>query len=94
MDLGPRGEGPEDGNGDETGRTSGRVIKGHPVFQGGEDMMTHGYSIIALDNPKSNINVGSAMRAVGVYGASALFVSGKRIKPKLTDPMKYYRHIP
>jgi len=39
MDLGPRGEGPEDGNGDFTGRTSGRVIKGHPVFQGGENVM-------------------------------------------------------
>ena len=53
-----------------------------------------GYSIIALDNPKTPANVGSALRAVGVYGASALFYSGRRFKPGRTDTMKFYRHIP
>lgn len=53
-----------------------------------------GYSIIGLDNPKTPANIGSAMRAVGVYGASALFFTGSRIKPGYTDTMKHYRHIP
>ena len=53
-----------------------------------------GYSIIALDNPKTPANVGSAMRAVGIYGASALIYSGRRFKPGKTDTMKHYRHIP
>ena len=53
-----------------------------------------GYSIIALDNPKTSANVGSAMRAVGVYGAVALIYSGGRYKPGRTDTMKSYRHIP
>lgn len=53
-----------------------------------------GYSIIALDNPKTPANVGSALRAVGIYGASVLFYSGRRLKPGRTDPQKHYRHIP
>lgn len=53
-----------------------------------------GYSVIGLDNPKNPINLGAAMRAAGVYGASALYFSGKRIKPGRTDTKKHYRHIP
>jgi len=53
-----------------------------------------GYSIIALDNPKTPANVGSAMRAVGIYGSSALIYSGRRFSPGKTDTMKHYRHIP
>ena len=53
-----------------------------------------GYSIIALDNPKTPANVGSAMRAVGIYGASALIYSGRRYKLGYTDTMNHYRHIP
>lgn len=53
-----------------------------------------GYSIIGLDNIKSQVNLGSAMRAVGVFGSSALFFTGNRTRPGHTDTMKHYRHIP
>ena len=53
-----------------------------------------GYALVGLDNPKNNINVGSAMRAVGVYDAAGLIASGQRFKRAVTDTMKHYRHIP
>lgn len=53
-----------------------------------------GYSAVGLDNPKVQENVGSAMRACGVYGASLLAVSGQRLSPGITDTMKHYRQIP
>ena len=53
-----------------------------------------GYAAIGLDNPKNTINVGSAMRAVGVYKASMLAISGKRIGAGSTDTMKHHKHIP
>ena len=56
-----------------------------------------GYAIIGLTNPKTPANVGSAMRACGVYGAAALYYSGERFKkPRafITDPNKYWKHIP
>ena len=56
--------------------------------------MERGYSIVALDNPKTSANVGSAMRAVGVYGAVALVYSGNRYKPSNIDTMKHHRHAP
>ena len=59
--------------------------------------MIRGYACIGLDNPKSPVNVGSAMRACGVYGASQLVYSGHRYrkaKAFVSDPAKYYKHIP
>ena len=56
-----------------------------------------GYSIIGLVNPKTPANVGSAMRACGVYGASQCLFTGRRYaksKKFITDPRKNYRHIP
>lgn len=53
-----------------------------------------GYSVIALDNPKHSLNVGSTLRAVGVYGAAMLVVSGIRYKRAVTDTMGQYRHTP
>lgn len=53
-----------------------------------------GYACIGLDNPKTPANVGSAMRAVGVYGAAFLACSGRRFDTGPTDTMKHYRHIP
>lgn len=53
-----------------------------------------GYVGIGLDNPKTPENVGSAMRAAGVYGASFVAASGPRLKSGKTDTMKHYRHIP
>lgn len=56
--------------------------------------MERGYSIVALDNPKCNKNVGSILRAAGCYGATAVVTAGRRYSPASTDTMKYYRHAP
>jgi tRNA(Leu) C34 or U34 (ribose-2'-O)-methylase TrmL len=60
-------------------------------------MIKRGYACIGLDNPKTPANVGSAMRACGVYGAAQLLFTGNRYKKAqkfVTDPQKSYRHIP
>ena len=56
--------------------------------------MKRGYCGIGLDNPKSAANVGSALRAAGVYGASFVAASGQRFGRSPTDTMKHYRHLP
>jgi len=53
-----------------------------------------GYAAIGLDNPKNAVNVGSALRAAGVYGAAFVAASGGRYGPGPTDTMKHYRHLP
>lgn len=53
-----------------------------------------GFAAVGLDNPKSEVNVGAAMRAVGVYQAALLAATGQRFGPGLTDTMKAHRHIP
>ena len=57
-----------------------------------------GYSAIGLFNPKNSINVGSILRAAGIYESSFVAVSGERIPFKYhkspTDTMKSYRHLP
>jgi len=55
---------------------------------------SRGFCGIGLDNPKSNINVGSALRAAGIYGASFVAASGGRWASDKTDTMKAYRHLP
>lgn len=57
--------------------------------------MTRGFSIVALDNPKNGINVGSALRAAHCYDAAGLVVGGRRLPIRAcTDPQKAYRHLP
>lgn len=53
-----------------------------------------GYSAIGLVNPKTNANVGGAMRAAHCYGASMIAVQGARYGRQSTDTTKAYRHIP
>jgi len=54
-----------------------------------------GYCAIGLDNPKNSLNVGSVIRAAGVYGAAFVAASGaRRYKSAQTDTMKGYRHMP
>ena len=53
-----------------------------------------GYCGIGLDNPKNSHNVGSAMRAAGVYGAAFVAATGRRWGKSPTDTMKHYRHLP
>ena len=56
--------------------------------------MSRGYYSVGLDNPKTDANIGSALRACGVFGAAMMAVSGKRYNRSPTDTMKMYRHIP
>lgn len=53
-----------------------------------------GYSCIGLDNPKFIENVGSALRAAGVYGSTFVATSGRRFSNGCTDTQKVYRHMP
>lgn len=53
-----------------------------------------GYACVGLDNPKNSLNVGSALRACGIYGAAFLAVSGHRYHKAPTDAMKHHRHLP
>lgn len=56
--------------------------------------VSRGYACIGLDNPKSLVNVGSALRAAGCYGASFVAATGGRYGVCPTDTMKQYRHLP
>ena len=59
--------------------------------------MSRGFALIGLYNPKTPANVGSVMRACGVYGAAGAIYTGKRYKKAakfVTDPQKNFRHIP
>jgi tRNA(Leu) C34 or U34 (ribose-2'-O)-methylase TrmL len=57
-----------------------------------------GFAAIGLVNPKSSLNVGSALRAAGCYEASLVVVAGNRPEHYMgriaTDTQKAYRHIP
>lgn len=53
-----------------------------------------GYAAIGLDHPKHDLNVGSALRAAGIYGAAFVAASGGRWGSAQTDTMKAYRHLP
>lgn len=56
--------------------------------------MNRGYAVIGLHHPKSSINVGSALRAAGCYGAAMVCTSGHRYHRASTDAAKIYRHLP
>lgn len=56
--------------------------------------MNRGYAGIGLHHPKNPINIGSTLRAAGVYGAAMVAVSGTRYKKHNADTMKAYRHMP
>jgi len=60
-------------------------------------MTERGYACVGLVNPKSSINVGSALRICGNFGVALLAISGKRFakyKHACTDTMAAYRHMP
>lgn len=56
--------------------------------------MKRGYAGIGLSSPKNSINVGSVLRAAGVYGAAFVAATGGRYGTAPTDTMKHYRHLP
>lgn len=53
-----------------------------------------GYAAIGLHNPKTAINVGSALRAAQCYDAAFVAHTGQRYRSASTDTMKAYRHLP
>jgi tRNA(Leu) C34 or U34 (ribose-2'-O)-methylase TrmL len=53
-----------------------------------------GYACIGLDNPKSNLNVGSVLRAAHCYDVAMVITSGQRYRRAATDTQAAYRHIP
>ncbi len=55
---------------------------------------SRGFSCVGLQGPKTDVNIGHALRACGVYGSSMLAVSGDRYNRAPTDTMKSYRHLP
>ncbi len=57
-------------------------------------MAHRGFCAVGLVNPKTGPNIGSAMRAVGIYGAALLVIEGDRFKRIPTDTMAAYRHTP
>lgn len=63
------------------------------------DMLTEGtgvrgYAAIGLYAPKTEANVGGAMRAAHCYGAALIAVQGPRFRRQPTDPQCAWRHIP
>lgn len=56
--------------------------------------MDKGYCGIGLSNPKHRTNVGSALRAAGVYGANFVATTGRRYQGSPTDTMKAHRTLP
>lgn len=53
-----------------------------------------GFCGVGLDNAKTPANVGSALRACGVFGAEFLAISGARYVRSPTDTAKAYRSMP
>lgn len=57
-----------------------------------------GFAAVALYAPKSDGNVGGAIRAAGVFGAQLVVIGTKRLPVKgrveRTDPRSTHRHLP
>lgn len=53
-----------------------------------------GFAIVALVNPKTAVNVGHALRAVGCFNADALVVSGIRYHNSVTDTCDQWKDTP
>lgn len=56
--------------------------------------LERGYCAIGLYMPKTEMNVGGAMRAAYCYGAAMIAVQGKRFRKMSTDPQASWRHVP
>lgn len=53
-----------------------------------------GYAVVALDHPKSILNIGQALRASGCFGVAMMVVSGRRYERSSADTLKAHRHMP
>ena len=56
--------------------------------------MRGGYAALGLYMPKTDLNVGGAMRAAFCYGAAMVAIQGRRFKRMPTDTQYAWRHIP
>lgn len=56
--------------------------------------MSRGYAAIGLYAPKTDANVGGALRAASCYGAALVVIQGQRFKRHSTDTNAAYRRIP
>lgn len=56
--------------------------------------MSRGYAAVGLYMPKTEPNVGGALRAAYCYGAAMVAVQGRRFQKFSTDTMKAWRHVP
>lgn len=57
-------------------------------------MTARGFAAVGLDNPKSPVNVGGALRAAGCFGAAMVAMSGHRFTRAPTDVQKQWRLTP
>lgn len=61
-------------------------------------MTARGFAAIALYRPKSDGNIGGAVRAAGVFGAKLVVIGAARTAQKgrveRTDPRSTHRHLP
>ena len=55
---------------------------------------SRGFAAIGLHRSKDNVNVGSALRACGVYDAAFCAVSERKYRKNASDTMKAFRHTP
>jgi tRNA(Leu) C34 or U34 (ribose-2'-O)-methylase TrmL len=53
-----------------------------------------GYSIVALEQPKTPENIGAVLRAACCYDVEIVFNTGRRFRKSKTDVFKGTRHIP
>ena len=56
--------------------------------------MVRGFSCIGLYNPKTDANVGGALRAASCYSVSMVSIQGIRYQRTSSDTTVAYRHIP
>lgn len=56
--------------------------------------MSRGYFGIGIENPKTEMNVGTLWRSAYALGAAFIFTIGKRYDRQSSDTTKSWRHIP
>jgi len=62
------------------------------------DLRARGFAAVALHSPKSDGNIGGAVRAAGVFGAKLVVIGMSRVEQRgrveRTDPRSTHRHLP
>lgn len=53
-----------------------------------------GYTAVGLYQPKTNLNVGAVLRAVGCFEAQLVLVEGERYRRAPTDTTQEWKHVP